>query len=195
MGGYLDSYNFGANPTQEDLTAYALQDIGIEDSLDIFNGTKVINLYNDHLWVLTNTPDSEPAVFSWQDLGQYTKESVATEDFYGLVKSSNEDLSGKVDLTGQITINGLQERLNNINSLINTIQSQYATKQYVEENGGKINSISLNGVKQQIDSNKNVDLQLDLSSVTTQVDQVGNDLNTLKNNIEKSLEIIDLTEV
>lgn len=37
---------------------------------------------------------------------------------------------------------------------------EYATKEYVEENGGKINSISINGVEQTIDENKNVDLEI-----------------------------------
>ena len=36
----------------------------------------------------------------------------------------------------------------------------YATKEYVEENGGKINSISVNGTPQLIDENKNVDLSI-----------------------------------
>ena len=36
----------------------------------------------------------------------------------------------------------------------------YATKEYVEENGGKINSISVDGVPQIIDENKNVDLSI-----------------------------------
>ena len=36
----------------------------------------------------------------------------------------------------------------------------YATKEYVEENGGKINSISVNGTPQSIDENKNVDLSI-----------------------------------
>lgn len=38
--------------------------------------------------------------------------------------------------------------------------ADYATKEYVEENGGKINSISTNGIPQVIDENKNVDLTI-----------------------------------
>lgn len=38
--------------------------------------------------------------------------------------------------------------------------ADYATKEYVEENGGKINSISANGIPQVIDENKNVDLTI-----------------------------------
>lgn len=39
----------------------------------------------------------------------------------------------------------------------------YATKDYVEEHGGKINSISISGVVQPIDENKNVDLDVGVS--------------------------------
>lgn len=39
----------------------------------------------------------------------------------------------------------------------------YATKDYVEEYGGKINSISVGGVVQPIDENKNVDLDVGMS--------------------------------
>ena len=38
--------------------------------------------------------------------------------------------------------------------------ADYATKEYVDENGGKINSISVNGTPQTIDENKNVDLSI-----------------------------------
>lgn len=36
--------------------------------------------------------------------------------------------------------------------------SKFATEQYVSENGGKINSISVNGVPQEIDGDKNINL-------------------------------------
>lgn len=40
--------------------------------------------------------------------------------------------------------------------------SNFVTKQYVQENGGKINSISVNGVTQTIDANKNVNLEISI---------------------------------
>lgn len=46
----------------------------------------------------------------------------------------------------------------------------YATKEYVDEHGGKINSISVGGTTQEIDENKNVDLDnfiLDCGTSTT----------------------------
>jgi hypothetical protein len=57
MGGYLNAYAFGKNVTQDKLTQYALQDIGIEDPKQIFNGTKVKNLTNGDIWILTNTSE------------------------------------------------------------------------------------------------------------------------------------------
>ena len=39
----------------------------------------------------------------------------------------------------------------------------YATKAWVEENTGKIKTISVNGVPQELDENKNVDIQINTS--------------------------------
>lgn len=116
MGGYLTTYNFGKNPTQDALTRYAMTDIGVSDPTEIFNGTKVINSYNKHTWVLTNTPDSNPAVFSWQDLGESQYIQYATNKTAGLVKSSTNELEGEIDALGHISINGLEERLAEIES-------------------------------------------------------------------------------
>lgn len=51
--------------------------------------------------------------------------------------------------------------------------SPYATEDYVDNNGGKIDSISVNGTAQTIDANKNVDIDVptDLSDLTN----TGND--------------------
>lgn len=43
--------------------------------------------------------------------------------------------------------------------------SKYATEAYVRNNGGKINSISVNGEPQTIDEKKNVDIKIDLQEV------------------------------
>lgn len=112
-GGYLNAAELGENVTQDTLTNYALQEIGIEDKLKIFNSTRVKNLTDNHLWVLTNTPDSDPAVFEWSDQGIDTV-SIATVDTLGIVKSSNNDLEGNIDDLGKITINGLSEKLESL---------------------------------------------------------------------------------
>lgn len=124
IGGYLNSYDFGTDtPTQNQLTQYALQDIGITNQAEIFNGTKVINIYNNHTYMLTNTPNSSPAVFSWQDLGEEKAVSVATDSTFGVVKSSYEELEGFIDLNGIISINGLQGRLTAINTSIGVLET------------------------------------------------------------------------
>lgn len=123
IGGYLNSYDFGkANLSQEDLTQYALQDIGISNRAEIFNGTKVINLFDMHVYMLTNTPESNPVVFSWQDLGVQAPVSVATDGVFGVVKSSYEELEGFIDLNGIISINGLQNRLVSIDNSIDALE-------------------------------------------------------------------------
>ena len=117
MGGYLNANNFGdlSNKTKEEiqtlLTSYAKQEIGVTEQSSIFNGTKVINSFDKHLWILTNTPTSNPAVFDWSDQGETKEIAVATNDLFGLVKGSLDDLQGSVDATGHITINGLDEAL------------------------------------------------------------------------------------
>jgi len=70
-GGYLDAYDFGTPaPEQIDLTNYALSQIpSISSPEEIWNGTKVINLYNNHLWIITNTQDTVPVVLEWNDQG------------------------------------------------------------------------------------------------------------------------------
>jgi hypothetical protein len=70
-GGYLDAFDFNtARPAQEDLTNYALSQISsISDPINIWNGTKVINLFNGFLWILTNTRNTDPPVFEWADQG------------------------------------------------------------------------------------------------------------------------------
>lgn len=122
MGGYLNAYNFGKNVTQDALTNYAIQDIGsITEGVEIYNGTKVKNLYNGDIWILTNTPswtDNEGtvhnAVFSWENQGNDNVISDANNDgVHGLVTGSYEHLEGFVDNAGHISINGLEEELDN----------------------------------------------------------------------------------
>lgn len=47
-----------------------------------------------------------------------------------------------------------------LSDLTNTGEDPYATESYVDENGGKIDSISVNGTPQTIDDHKNVDLDI-----------------------------------
>ena len=71
IGGYLTAYDFGTStPLQQDITNQALAQIStITDPVQIWNGTRIINLFDNHLWILTNTQDTEPPVFEWTDQG------------------------------------------------------------------------------------------------------------------------------
>ena len=90
-GGYLMAYDFGkAIPTQQEITDYALTQISTDDPLEIWNGTHVKNLFNDHAWALTNTQDTNPQIFEWTDQG-LDSVKVATKETLGVVRSSDED--------------------------------------------------------------------------------------------------------
>lgn len=107
----LDSEgNYDASAsTLSELTQYALDQIPtITNPADIWNGTRVTNLENNHTWVLNN---NYPDDFSWTDLGQALV-SIATTETAGIVKSSNDDLKISVnDLTGEMTVNNLETKL------------------------------------------------------------------------------------
>jgi hypothetical protein len=103
VGGYLDARDFGSDePAQEVLTAYACENIGIEDAAQIFNGTRIVNSFNNHVFVLANTPDTEPPVFWWSDKGQDSV-AIATGSAAGVVRASEdievEPVTGKMRLS------------------------------------------------------------------------------------------------
>jgi len=91
-GGYLSAVDFGAaEPAQDDLTDQALLQIpSIDDALQIWNGTKIRNLFDGHLWILTNTQDTDPPVFEWTDQGT-TELLPFTADKGGYIIGANEN--------------------------------------------------------------------------------------------------------
>ena len=124
MGGYLNAYDFEiSTPTQEELTQYAIQDIGnITSQSEIYNGTKVKNLYDNHIWVFNDDPELQNP---WSDQGTDAIIADANNDgLHGLVTGSYEDLEGFIDIKGHITINGLKEKLKSIDSVNNDLQNQ-----------------------------------------------------------------------
>jgi hypothetical protein len=96
QGGYLPAHDFGsANPTFEELLEYycrtiwtdtggvfayngtdpknstwTMQDGTVHYCYEIFNSTSVHNLFDNHKWILTNTPNTLPPVFYFADVGQ-----------------------------------------------------------------------------------------------------------------------------
>ncbi len=116
LGGYIDGKNFNkSTPTQDELTEYALQQIPSAggDKIKIFNQTKVKNLYDGNVWILTNTPDSSPAIFEWANKGTDVIGDANNDGIHGLVTGSYDDFEGSIDVLGHISINGLEESLNN----------------------------------------------------------------------------------
>ena len=94
-GGYLTAYDFEtATPSQNDLTDRALLEItSISDPLQIWNGTKIVNLYNDDLWILTNTQDTEPVIFEWANQGNASI-SAFSLDTGGIIYGADPGVQG-----------------------------------------------------------------------------------------------------
>jgi hypothetical protein len=121
-GGYLAPHDFGsAIPSQEELTSYALEQIKITEPLDIFNATHVKNTWvnpdtaenpagaqDGGVWVLTNTPNTEPAVFEWINNGPGDVRYGSNTE-YGVVKGVED--SGDGSEAGKVTIENFEMRI------------------------------------------------------------------------------------
>ena len=104
-GGYLTAFDFGkSNLTQKDLNDYALSQIHSKDKNDIWNGTHVKNLFDSHVWALTNTPDTDPPIHEWCDDG-FDAIKTADQNVLGVVMGSTDEGSVSVDsVTGKMSI-------------------------------------------------------------------------------------------
>ena len=110
IGGKLTAYNFGvAIPEQTALTDYALSQItSISSYLQIWNGTKIKNLFDNHNWHLTNTQNTNPPQFEWTDQGIDAISPFAVDRGGYIIGANNNDPpeyviaqlngKGKVDL-------------------------------------------------------------------------------------------------
>jgi hypothetical protein len=96
-GGYLTASDFGdfsqiePEEIQVVITAYALSQIHQTDPELIWNGTHVKNLFDSHVWALTNTPDTEPAIFEWVDDGFDSISQARNDGTLGVVAGDVED--------------------------------------------------------------------------------------------------------
>lgn len=95
-----------------------------------------------------------------QLIGKLTPQSTLIGNLNGIGA-----LQGTVNQPSYVTelqneIDKLADRLDNLRVEDLVDGEDYATKEYVDVHGGKINSISVNGVPQEIDINKNVDLDI-----------------------------------
>lgn len=80
-----------------------------------------------------------------------------------------DTLSGRVDeiVTDYAKKTDLPAKTSDLTNDGDDGTSKFATEEYVDDNGGKIDSISINGTAQAIDSNKNVDLKIQEFAVFT----------------------------
>ena len=193
LGGYLNAHNFGkANPTQQELTNYALSQISnITTETEIFNGTRVKNLFDGHLWVLTNTQDTDPIVFEWADNG-YDTVSVATNTSLGVVQGGNEYVS---ILNGLITVLKAQNAdtlggqapeyyatLSALNTLQSNIENAIESKVDKVEGKGLSTNDFTNEYKSQITENEQNISQntTNISTLQTQTNQNTTNISTLQ---------------
>ena len=103
------------------------------------------------------TPDANKAV----DITVPTAGSAQNTSGYATYGDMTTGLAGKADTSDIPT---------DLSDLTNTGQDPYATESYVDQNGGKIDSISVNGTAQTIDANKNVDITVPNTAATTSAD-------------------------
>lgn len=126
IGGYVKSHDFGvAEPVQSDITTYVKTQIWPDDpeshpDTDIFNGTRVTNTFDGTVWILANTPNTDPAVFEWEPAGSFSV-AIANDTTAGIVLSSSDDYKVSVEsTTGKMSVNGLD-------SLAAAVQGAVAT--------------------------------------------------------------------
>ena len=104
-GGYLTAFDFGvANPTQQQLTDYALAQIGQTDQTLIWDRTHVKNMFNGHVWVLNNTPETDPPIFEWVDDGLDSVSVANNDGLLGIVKGGHGADDGFIASDGTIKI-------------------------------------------------------------------------------------------
>ncbi|MDR2684211.1 MAG: hypothetical protein LBB53_02370, partial [Prevotellaceae bacterium] len=132
-GGALHYYDFGTDePTQEKLTQYAMEQIWgvggvfewnsedpaastyeideiVHAAVEIFNATWLVNSYDNHRWLITNTPETDPAVFVWENAGamnvtiQEINVTVSPSDWYPGTGDFYGTMEADVSVSSSIT--------------------------------------------------------------------------------------------
>lgn len=96
-----------------------------------------------------------------------------------IVKVNNSALTPDANKAVNIDLSGYAETSDiplDLSDLTNTGADPYATESYVDQNGGKIDSISIDGTTQTIDANKNVALNLSAYAKSADVPSAVSDL-------------------
>ena len=131
--------------------------MAINDYKLSYSGAKI-----DELLTKVNNMPEDLSGLKYQIVTELPTENIDTSTIY-LVETSSHDYNE------WIYVNNTWEMLGNTAVDL----TNYATKEYVQQNGGKINSISVNGVAQAIDENKNVNIEVpdpDLSAYATKIE-------------------------
>jgi hypothetical protein len=139
-GGYLNEHDFEtSSPTQEELTAYALSQIpSITDPTEIWNGTKIPNAFDNHVWILTNTQDTDPIVFEWTDQGAGSLTPFSKNVGGYILGADNNDPDGTIESIGggkgkPKGWDDLEERIFNREHPIGSKYEQFLNDQTPEE--------------------------------------------------------------
>ena len=126
IGGYTAANNFKmSNPTETQLTNYAISCLSkgshkITKS-QIPNGTKIKNLYDNHIWVFNTMSLGGLTQYTWEDFGSDNICIATNEGVKGLVTGSTDSLKGYIDINGVISINGLEETLTEMTEIIGAL--------------------------------------------------------------------------
>lgn len=144
---YIASNNFKKDtPTQESLTLFAIDCISpTEDKVTVDSiptGTRIKNTYNNHVWVFNRIKSSDGlTTYKWEDFGS-DNICIATNDgTHGLMTGSYDKYKAFIDINGVVSINGLEEDLQDIleaatelTTTVNSLKSDYETfKSDIEE--------------------------------------------------------------
>ena len=128
VNGYVASNNFKTDkPSQDQLTEFACKCLSTSTSVitkDLIpSGTKIKNLYNNHIWILNQIQIGGLTTNKWEDFGSDNICVASNDGVHGLVTGSQAKFRGYVDLTGVISINGLEEELNSIMNAITELNA------------------------------------------------------------------------
>lgn len=100
------------------------------------NGTKIKNTYNNHIWVFNRIYVGGLTTSKWEDFGSDSICIANNEGVHGLVAGSQEKYKGYVDIHGEISINGLEEELQEILEGMLNVNSNLT--QYKSETDAKL---------------------------------------------------------
>lgn len=138
MALYLTDQN--GKPIQ--IAGFGISNIEIYDGLDSFDTTIALSAYQGNI-LNTKITDLNTNILTLADsLASYYNKNET--DLLLKDKASTSDIPTK---TSELQNDG-------------DGTSSFATEQYVNNNGGKIDSISINGIKQTIDQTKNVNIEI-----------------------------------